>query len=227
MEPAACGGPSVGVKDDTVRVDDIVWDTYGWLPQGGPIDVQDQGFTLDQQLLLLGPVVNGGSGCTYLGGEQALDLAKYPNAPADMKALRAFVIDRKDYVELTAATRIVDATVAFDDASVGQELDAPFPDDSGEPRYYAPVTLQVQDTLCGGGSNGVLNVRYQGWVNAGLNNPAGSVPPVPGAHLVFLLGPRVDHLDLVAADYDIIGVFPGDQRARLAALLASPPALSL
>jgi hypothetical protein len=207
MDPPACGATSI--PQDSFTIDARVWGDYP--PVNGDIGVDDQSFTVGQELLILdsgGTFAGDPSGCFVVDAEQALDLASYPNAPADMLALRAFEAARADYDALIAAAVVADVTVL----SAGPKV-YPGPD-----RYTVDLTVNVDSVLCGD-ATAVTSVRYEASVDGGASNPAGSTAPSAGDHLVMLLDG--------AAPRQLLQVFTADQWARLQALFASPPHLSL
>jgi hypothetical protein len=208
QDPPACGaGPAA---QDSFTIDVRLWGDYP--PVAGDIGVDDQSFTVGQELLILG---SGGTfggdpnGCFMVYGEQALDLAKQPNASADMLALRDFEAARADYDAIIAAAVVADATVV----SAGPQVD------DGPESYTVDLTVKVDNVLCGE-ATAVTSVRYSGFVNGGVSNPAGQSAPGAGAHLVMLLAGAT-------APRQLVHVFTADQWARLQGLFASPPQLSL
>ena len=115
---------------------------------------------------------------------------------------------RADYSALIAADRVVDATVVTVGALVGSVVKS----------FTVDLTVQISRALCGGGA-GPVAVRYIG-LHPGVYNPAGR-PPVQGDHLIMLLGRESQGVS------PLLQIFTADQYSRLAALLATPPSLSL
>jgi hypothetical protein len=158
---------------------------------------------------------SSGTGCTVASAYGWLDLARYPNAVADMKRLRTFFADRATFDAVRSAGIAVDATVT----AVG----TPTPPDylaGSEPGSSVDVTLQSNTPLCGD-AGVTIRASHFHYVNGGIANPAGSTPAV-GFRGVFLLqaGP-------VGPALHIVGRFESTDVPRLASLLATPPSLSL
>jgi hypothetical protein len=205
--PQACSTSQADPGSDAFTDDASVWGDE--LTPAGGIGVSDMGFTVGQELLIL---ASGGSGpvCVAVYGEQALDVAQYPNAATDMVKLRAFVAARTDYEALIAADRLVQATVT----GAGPQV----PDAPGE--HHVDLTISDVQPLCGNTSTPVT-VRYSGFENQGINNPAWRVAPSVGSQLVMLIGPGTRGV------FSLSAVYSADQWSRLAASFETPPALSL
>jgi hypothetical protein len=185
-----------------------------------------QYYALGQRFLYLGayPDFQGPTAAGSCGviGPTVLDLGQFPNAASDMTKLRPFVADRKIYEQLVAAQIIADAVVT----SIGPQQSV---DPASPSSYQVDLTLRVRKTLCGDATTEVT-VRYLGNLDEGVFNAAGSAPPVAGAELIVLLGPSTLG---PPARYDLLSVFPDAtstldaEWSRFAALLSSPPSVSL
>jgi hypothetical protein len=209
--PAACNDRQSAYVADTFEVEEVVWARGRLIQPGASMEIDDEGFTVGQKLLVLGAsgtFVGAPAGCTGVYDAKYLDLARYPKAATDMIKLRAFLEDRADYEQMIGSRRVVDAVLAAAGPQV-QAPTAPFP--------YVDLTLEILQTLCGP-TTAPLTARYR------VADPS---PPAVGARLVVLLGTSTNDPGIAPAAYDVVTTFPPNLAPRLSALLASPPILSL